>query len=302
MRHSRRAATPFVTVDAKLDRGADRATIDGVVHWNSRAVGTDAMRIGEVRAVAIDADSGLPTILGETSKRISATDPSDRISFDIDKGKLDALRNDNRVVVTATQHPSHPEPPDSGDDTTERSYVALDQLQSGPGRGRVGSVDCADRPIGPQAGVGALRFCDLVGAALGDADLSNSDMRMGDLTAVDLRGANLSGTKLDGSRLAGARASDSRLDSASLIDVRAPELVIRSTVINRATFFASALRGARFDGSNLFQTSFGAAGLGGDASFADANLDRVATSPTRTSAREICRACGQGRRRCSSPI
>jgi uncharacterized protein YjbI with pentapeptide repeats len=139
----------------------------------------------------------------------------------------------------------------------------------------VGSEDCSDRPIGPEAGAGALRFCDLVGAALADADLSKADMRMDDLTASDLRGADLAASVLDGSHLARVPASGSRLASASLIDVWAPQLEVRSTLISGATFFASTLRGASFAGSRITTTSFATAALGRHASFADARLEGV---------------------------
>jgi uncharacterized protein YjbI with pentapeptide repeats len=274
--HRPRASQPFVTVDAQLHRGGEVATIDGTVRWNKDGIDDFGMRVGEIRAVAVNGDDGTPTVLGEKSNPISRDDPKQPIEFAItDPHKLRALRDGNRVVVTATQHPPHPEPPAAGDELTKRSYATVDQLQAGPGRGRVGSADCSDQPIAPSTGPGALRFCDLVGSALADADLGSLDMRMNDLTAADLRGANLSGTTFDGSRLAGARANGARMDSASLLAIRAPRLVIRATLISSATFFASALQGARFDDSTISKTSFATAGLGGGSSFAGTQLDHV---------------------------
>jgi uncharacterized protein YjbI with pentapeptide repeats len=270
------AAHPFVTVDAELSRGPDRATIEGSVHWNADGVDEFGMRVGEVRAVAVDADGGVPTILGEASHPVPEGGGSNRINFVItDPKALEALADGNRVVVTATQRPPHPEPPEAGDELTERSYVTVDQLQAGPGRGRVGSVDCSDRPIAPTADPTALRFCDLVGASLGDADLAGADLRMADLTGSDLRGAGLASTLLDGSHLGGVPASGARLDSASLIDVSAPRLEIRSTLISGATFFASVLDRASFDGSTIATTSFATSALGRRASFAGAELRRT---------------------------
>ena len=65
---------------------------------------------GELRAVAIDAGSGLPTLLAKAHSELKADDPSERVTLEIDRAKLDAIGDGNRVVLTATQHPPRPDP------------------------------------------------------------------------------------------------------------------------------------------------------------------------------------------------
>lgn len=271
----RKPVKPLVTVDAVLSRGPTSATIKALVHWDAGAIDSNNMRIGDIRAVAVDARTGLPTVLGERSDELSSSNPTSQFTAAIAGSQLDLLRKGNRIVVTATQHPPHPVPPGSSDQKTERSYVTVAQLQAGPGLGRVGSVDCSDRPISPGAGP-RLRFCDLVGASLADADLSGNDMRMDDLTAADLQATKLGGTKLDGGRLAGVQASGAGLASASFQDVFAPALQVPTSSISDVSFFASTLTGANFAGSRLLAgTSFATAAFGEHSSFADTELSGV---------------------------
>ncbi|HEY1591439.1 MAG TPA: pentapeptide repeat-containing protein [Solirubrobacteraceae bacterium] len=266
------ATTPLVVVGAALRRGS-QTTISGTVHWNEPGVTVNRMRVGEIRAVAVDAGTGLPTGLGSKNVTIPIDRPTTKFSFEIAANRLASLRQGNRVVVTATQHPAHPDPPSRGD-TTKRSYVTVDQLQKGPIRGRVGSVDCSDRGLVPAAQAGSLRFCDLVGAALADADLSGSDLRMDDLTGADLRAADLSGSLVDGGRLAGVAAALAQFDSAHAIDAYAPKLQMPSTPISGAIFDGATLNASSFAGSTLTDTRFAAAQASG-ASFAGSELFQV---------------------------
>lgn len=269
----RNAATPLVAIDAVLRRTSQEATISGKVHWNAAGARVNRMRVGEIRAVAVDAVTGLPTILGRKRVTISADQPNKAFLFKVSARRLASLRKGNRVVVTATQHPAHPDPPSPGD-TTKRSYVTVDQLQNGPIRGRVGSVDCSDRPLTPAAPAGSLEFCDLVGAALADADLTGADLRMDDLTGSDLRAADLSGSLIDGARVAGVGAAGAQLDSAHVIDAYAPKLQLPSTPISGAIFDGSTLNAASFAGSTLRDTRFAVAHAAG-ASFAGSELNKV---------------------------
>lgn len=271
----RKPVNSLVKVDATLSRGPSSATINALVHWNAAAIDENNMSIGDVRAVAIDAQTGLPTVLKATSDALSATNPTSPFTVVVTGQQLGALRPGNRIVVTATQRPPHGEPPGASDQKTVQSYVTVEQLQAGPGLGRVGSVDCSDRPITPGAGP-KLQFCDLAGASLADADLSGDDMRMADLTGADLQAASLGGTKLDGGRLAGVQASRAGLPTASLLDAFAPALEVQTSLISNVNFYASTLTGASFAGSRLLSgTSFLAAEIGGRASFANTELTGV---------------------------
>jgi uncharacterized protein YjbI with pentapeptide repeats len=271
----RRPVKSLVTVDAVLSRGPSSATINALVHWNGGAIDGNNMRIGDVRAVAVDSKTGLPTVLKATSDELSSTNPTSQFTVVVTGKQLDALRPGNRIVVTVTQRPPHPDPAEASDQKTERSYVTVDQLQAGPGLGRVGGVDCSDRPITPGAGP-KLQFCDLVGASLADGDLSGDDLRMADLTGADLEAASLEGTKLDGGRLAGVEASRAGLRTASLLAVFAPALQVRTSLISNVNFYGSTLTGSSFTGSRILNgTSFLTALLGGRASLADTELTRV---------------------------
>ena len=93
------------------------------------------------------------------------------------------MRPGNRVVLTATQHPPLP---DRRRAQTNGSYVTVDTLQVGPGRGRVGSRDCSDLLLSVRPAAGATYdFCDLAGAVLTQATLAGP-MREADLTGADL--------------------------------------------------------------------------------------------------------------------
>ena len=269
------AGTPFVDLDADLRRRDEGATIEARIRWDVDGMTSFEMVLGELRAVAIDARSGMPTALARAHRELKPEDPSERVTLEIDRDELDTLGDGNRVVLTATQHPPRPDPEDAGDELTPRSYVTVDQLRTGPNRGRVGGVNCADRPIGADAGAAGLRFCDLAGADLASADLSKLDLRMAELSGADLRGAGLGSSLLDGVHAAGVPASAAQLSDATFIAAFAPGLSVRSTLIRDANFFAAALRGADFADSRLFGTAFATAGLKGGSSFARTRLEKV---------------------------
>ena len=133
------AAHPYVLVDGSLQRSPDRATIAATIHWNASAIGT-GMSTGDVRVLAIDGSTGLPTTIDSLSiaEHLPATTKVDVAITD--PALLAAMNHGNRVVLTATQRPPLPS---RRSDLTGGSYVTVDTLAPGPGRGRVGSRDCS---------------------------------------------------------------------------------------------------------------------------------------------------------------
>jgi uncharacterized protein YjbI with pentapeptide repeats len=289
-------AAPFVVVDASLHRGHQRVTIRATVRWNVPGI-QGGMRVGDLRAVAVDARTTVPTLLAERTSSLSESAAAEDVTFTIlDRGKLVAMHPGNRVVLTATQHPP---PSQTVPGTTRRSYVTVAQLSRGPSRGRVGSANCSSTPIGTEAGPTGLRFCDLVGAVLEGAVLSGQDMRMADLTGGVAVRAGLSGTTFDGGRLSGVDASQAQLASASMVAVTAPRLVIRGTHVPKVNFLSSSLDGSRFDGSTLDDSPFTFARLNGGASFADTTLVHVDFAYARLRGASFERAQTTGEQRTS---
>jgi uncharacterized protein YjbI with pentapeptide repeats len=271
-----RAATPFVRVEAKLERPSQKATrIVALIRWNADGIDS-GMTAGDLRAVAVSTHTVAPTLLAKSFTALSsggAAEPR-RVVFTITgRDKLAALRRGNRVVLTATQHGPVGDPPVPA--SSRRSYVTVAQLQRGPKRGRVGSADCSDRPVGPEAGAGALRYCDLVGASLAGADLSSTDMHMADLTGAGLRSAGLASAILDGGRLAGVDASGAVIRDTSMVAILAPKLTIRATKVGKDNLYGASLNGSDFSHSTFEDAAFTAAELDGRTSFADTTLIHV---------------------------
>lgn len=279
-------AAPFVVVRGELDRERGRVTISGTIRWNDAGrSGGSGMTAGDVRAVAIDGSTGRATRIASMS--IAELDASTSFRETItDAAKRAALRPGNRVVLTATQHP----PFDDGDPRpTSRSYVTVDTLQAGPGRGRVGSVDCSDQPLVPggPAATG-YTFCDLPGAALAHADLSGAPMIKADLSGADLAGAALTGIRFDGAAMGSVVAAGASFTGITMVEAVAPELDLsrtrvsgqmraktlddadfREAVIVSTTFAVTPMRRARFSGATLDSVDLGFTRLG------QARLDRV---------------------------
>ena len=270
------AATPLVRVDARLERPSQRlARIVAVIRWNGPGIG-GGMTAGDLRAVAVNSRTTVPTLLAKSSTVLAAGDaarPRRAVLTITGRARLAALRRGNRVVLTATQHKPLPNPPVPA--INQRSYVTVAQLRAGPKRGRVGSVDCSDRTIGPGARPGALQYCDLVGGSLAGADLSSADLRMADITGGVLRMAGLNKTNLDGGRLAGVDASDAVIKETFLRATLAPRLAIRSTLVDRANFYGAVLNKSDFTRSTFLDTAFNAAGLDGGTSFTGTTLNHV---------------------------
>jgi uncharacterized protein YjbI with pentapeptide repeats len=256
-----------VAVDGALEREKDGATIKATVKWSAGGIAS-GMTAGDVRAVAIDGKTGLPTKLGSLS--IAGGLPGTS-SFEakVDPDKLAALDRGNRVVVTATQHPPLPR---SGQ--TNGSFVTVATLQPGPGRGRVGSRDCSDLTLGVPAPVpGGYNFCDLAGAVLTKAKLSGS-IRDADLSGAVLTGADLTGAELDASALGGVDLTGAELANVSLVGASAPRLTMPKTALRGSVWRATNLDDANFAGDTIADSIFAASSLT-RATFTNATLGKV---------------------------
>jgi uncharacterized protein YjbI with pentapeptide repeats len=264
------APNPYVAVRATLTRQSGRATINATISWNTSGI-SFGMSAGDVRAVAIDAVTGVPTTIASVSipAGLPATTTFSRAITD--PALLHALSHGNRVVLTATQHP--PLPSRLGD-LTRSSYVTVRTLQPGPGRGRVGMLDCSNRVLSPTSpGPSGYDFCDLPGAVLTQAGLSGP-MRDVDLTGADLNKAGLSGIHFDGSALGGVVATGSDFNGVSMIAASAPRLTITSSLISGAEVRSTVLDDADFTDSRINDTTFAADSLD-RAVFTGATLDKV---------------------------
>jgi uncharacterized protein YjbI with pentapeptide repeats len=257
-----------VAVDGALEPKGAGVLVKATVDW-SRAGINSGMSAGDVRAVAIDAGTGLPTRLG-TLTIAGSLPASSRFEAEVTgSAELAALARGNRVVVTATQHPPLPR---SGQ--TNGSYVTVDTVQPGPGRGRVGSRDCSDLLLGvPAPAVGGYNFCDLAGAALTRAKLSGA-IREADLTGADLSNAELKGAIFDAGALGGADLTGAELEKVSLIGASAPRVTLPKTSLRGSQWRAANLDEANFSGDTIADTTFAASSLA-RAKFTAATLGKV---------------------------
>lgn len=250
--------------DGALERRAGRAVVRGIVGWSAAAI-RSGLSAGDVRAVAIDGDTGVPTTVGALSIPDGLPASTPFAATVTDPEALAALRRGNRVVLTATQH--RPE-------LTGGSYVTVATVQAGPGRGRVGSRDCSDVLIGTLAPpAGGYDLCDLPGAVLRKAELAGS-MRLADLTGADLRGAGLRGVALDGAALGGVTAAGADAAGLSMVQAWAPRLEMPRALIRSGQLRAARLDRADFAGSTMSDTTFATAPLRG-AAFSGAAFDKV---------------------------
>jgi uncharacterized protein YjbI with pentapeptide repeats len=240
--------------------------VKATVTWD----GDGRLSVGDLRLVAIDGRTGIPTPIAEaTIDGDSGTSPYEVTITDA--GELAAMRPGNRVVLTATQHPALP---DSKRATTNGSYVAVDTLQVGPGRGRVGSRDCSGVLLKrPPAAGDTYDFCDLAGAVLTQAGIGGF-MREADLSGADLANADLGGLSLDGSAAGGAVLSGAELGGISLIAGNAPRLTARKTRLTGAQLRSTDLDEANFAASVIGSTTFATSSLR-RAVFSEADFERV---------------------------
>jgi uncharacterized protein YjbI with pentapeptide repeats len=247
------ATSPFVPVKAALDRGHQRATITATVRWNVPGI-QSRMVVGDVRAVAVDAQTSEPTLLDAEQTTLSESRATQEYKFVIfDRDKLAAMRAGNRIVFTATQHPV---PSPTSPSSTPRSFVTVAELRAGPKRGRVGSADCSAKPIGTETLPFGLDFCDLEGAVLEGATLDAVPMHMVDLAGAVLVRAGLTATTLDGSRISGVNASQAVFAGTSLKAITAPRLVVEGTSVRGSNFLSAQLDRSSFAGSTLTDSPF----------------------------------------------
>jgi uncharacterized protein YjbI with pentapeptide repeats len=264
------AANPYVIVNASLQHQPGRAVIHATIRWNATAIAF-GMSAGDIRAVAIDGSTGLPTTVGSVSIPRALPTTSNYDATITEPRLLSALNRGNRAVLTATQHPPLPS---RASDLTTGSYVTVRTLQSGPGRGRVGSRDCSGIVLSPESPAPAgYDFCDLPGAVLTQADLSGP-MQEADLTGAEMAKARLNGIVFDGSAMGGAVATGADFNGVSMIAASAPRLTMPTTLIRGAQLRADSLDDADFKGATISDTTFAAASLR-RATFSDATFDKV---------------------------
>jgi uncharacterized protein YjbI with pentapeptide repeats len=257
-----------VAVAGALERSGGGATIKATVTWSAAGI-KSGMTAGDVRAVAIDGQTGVATRLGSLTIAGGLPATSSFEAKVTDPERLAALAPGNRVVVTATQHPPLPR-----GGQTNGSYVTVATVQAGPGRGRVGSRDCSDLLLGvPPPVAGGYNFCDLAGAVLTRAKLSGT-IREADLSGAALDGAELKGAIFDGGALGGADMTGAELESVSLIGASAPGLTLPKTSLRESQWRGANLDGANFSGDTIADTTFAASSLR-RANFAGATLGKV---------------------------
>jgi uncharacterized protein YjbI with pentapeptide repeats len=236
--------------------------IVGTVRWNAQARDPAGANLtaGDIRVVAVNATTGLATTIA--TRHLDAVPEVSGIVLNIaDEQRLAALGRGNRVVLTATQHAYRA---DRDPANTTLSYVTVDTLQPGPGRGRVGSRDCSDQPIAP-GGTSVLGydFCDLVGATLDKAELAGAPMHDADLTGASLRGSHVHGVILDGSALASVDAQDATFQSVTAVQAGGRGMSLAGGSLDGSHWRMATLRDADFAGTEISDTTFAATPLPG---------------------------------------
>jgi uncharacterized protein YjbI with pentapeptide repeats len=261
-------ADPYVRIsDDALDGGPGSLAVSARVDWDEGAADPAGygMTRGTLRLVAVDARSGVPTLLDAQAVDDVTTPASYTVTI-TDRAKLAAMGRGNRIVLTATQHP----PRARAGKVTTRTYVTVDVLQRGPALGRIGTLDCSRVALTADS-ARALDFCDLSGAMLDTAALNGRSMREVDLAGATMHNARIGGLFLDGSRLAGVDADGSRWSNISAFDSWAPRLDLSGGTVVGSPLYPRNLDGAVFDGSTLTDSPLTAASLR-RATFAKARL------------------------------
>ena len=252
------------------------------IAWNAQSADA-GMDSGDLRLIAVDATSGLPTLL-DKQRYTGISTPTKYATTITDDRLIASMARGNRVVLTATQHAPRAQ---SGGNITN-SYVTVDVLQRGPGLGQLGRFDCSRVALTADA-VDDLDYCDLSGATLDFAALTGRKMRLVDLTGAQLRRSALTVLALDGARLAGADASGAHFTNIGMFDSWAPKLNLSGGFLNGSQLWARNLNGADFSNAKISDTPFTSASLQGaiftkatfihqDMAFADmlnAKLDHV---------------------------
>ena len=232
---------------ASLEVTPSEATVVATVGWNAAGV-AQGLVVGDLRVVAVDATTGLPTLVATKNTPVTGTAETYPIHI-TDLALLPALAAGNRVVITATQHKRT-----VGTAFTQPIYATVHQLQAGPSRGPVGNKDCSDRPI---QGNTSYNNCDFTGAVLIQANLPNSQLEEADFTGSWLSGAALSNSNMAGASLAGTDMSRTTSTKLSAALAFAPGLNLSgNSSLNDDNFAGADLRGANFSGAAIDLTTF----------------------------------------------
>lgn len=258
--------TPFVAVDGgTLDDGPGPRTVHARVSWHVESALTFGMSKGTVRVLAVDATTGVPTLINATT----TDDVTAPLEFDLtirDKARLSAMSRGSRVVLTATQH----QPRARSGGKTVRTYVTVAVLQAGRGLGRVGNLDCSRVAITADS-ARALDFCDLSGAMLDTAALNGRSMREVNLTGATAQDARMVALSLAGSRLGGLAAPDASLVNVSMFDALAPSMDLSSGSVVGSPLYPRTLDGGDFTGATMTDSPLATASLRGT-DFSNARL------------------------------
>lgn len=234
------------------------ATIDATVGWSATGI-AQGLTVGELRVLAINATTKLPTLVAR--KHVSPLKPGPPVKYSFtvtDQKLIKAMAVGNRVVITATQHPYiFPGTP------TQTSYVTVHELQKGPSRGPVGQLDCSSRPISapPNGQTADYSNCDFTGARLSSAQIGFSGggralLEQCDLTGVLLDQAILFNVSMAGSWLAGTKLTGSQFQESSAAGSFAPKLMDPNSHLIGDNFAGATLQDANFSGSTLDGTTF----------------------------------------------
>lgn len=261
---------PFVAIaDAQLDPpGPGPRRIAAAIRWDAAG----GLTAGDIRVVAIDRASGLPTVIDAVAIAEDLPEQTPYALTVTDPAALAAMGAGNRVVLTATQHPEVATPAS----LTRLSYVTVATLQRGPGRGRVGMYDCSRVAIA-ESSAQSYDFCDFAGAALANASVRGAFARKAELTGATLTRGALQRVVLDGAALAGVEARRATWsDAVSLFAADAPRLSLGDGVVDGAVLRAARLDEADFTGAQFVgeTTTFATAPLR-RASFAGAELSHT---------------------------
>ncbi len=239
--------------DVKLQRVDGKAIVTGHVRWHANSVTAYRMDTGELRLVAISDQGHLPVLLGKDTLDLSTEQTGDVKITVTDEAALAAMRQGNRIVLTASQHQSTGQV-----SLSNRTYVTVAEVQPfGSIQPNIGREDCSGIPIVPGA---LLRHCDLMGAYLDYALVSVHDPKSSEgkrpsrstrLERADLTGAtafhsDFSGASIAGGRLNGVDMRRAKLDNLSLAGAEAIELNARG---------ATSDKDARDSGGNFFRTN-----------------------------------------------
>ena len=266
--------SPYVAIGpATITPDGGPRTIHAVVTWNaaSRSAAGYGMDAGDVRVLAIDQRTGLPTPIATVSiaRGLPTATPVDlTVSATDDPARYAAMRAGNRIVLTATQHAPTPRP----GRFTARSYVTVSTLQKGPGRGQIGKYDCSHVALVTGARASGQDYCDLAGAALGNAALGERFMRRADLTGALLDQSSVIAVTLDGSTLAGVSAQGAAWSNVGLFMADAPSLDLSHSGVHGSRLLAADLTGLRFAGGQMDDSALAGAPLRG-AVFTGSTLD-----------------------------